>query len=457
MTAMTERFTRKISDFAAREELWQAGDRILVACSGGPDSLALAYWFATIRNERNLQIGIAYVHHHLRAAADDEVVFVRNFAAREGLPFYSLSTDIPSVAQTTGESIETAARRMRYQLLYEVVTEEKYDLLAVAHHRDDQAETVLHHILRGTGLQGLRGMLPQSGRVIRPLLCVTRAEIEAYLKTVPYEPRIDESNADTKYLRNALRHHLLPVLREYNPQIDRALCRLADTARADVEYLAEKAKTDINAYAKRTPEGAWRLSRAVYEKWPLALQRYYIRFIYRSLVDVTPDYETVENIHALIRRGKTGTEYSSRGVDILLTATDILGLVPAMRKKVSTEAESFPDENGYMQLGGYRIRAKEVATSQVPALPIDALQGRLRLRYRRPGDRINIRGVGTKKWKDWLIDCKIPRHRRDEIVLLADDKNVYIAFDHITANWPQGSGPYIIIERTGGQRDGQGD
>lgn len=441
-------FTQRVAAYAAEEQMWRKGDRILVACSGGPDSLALAYWFAQHAETLGVQVGVAYVHHHLRAAADAEVEFVRDFAAREGLPFYGLEADIPALAKATGRSIETAARAERYRLLFGVLRQEGYNLLAVAHHADDQAETILHHILRGTGLRGLRGMLPKTGPLIRPFLCVTRRDVEQYLTEVPYEPRLDETNTDTKYLRNALRHEVLPFLRKYNPQITAALCRLGETARHDVEYLRETAWAEVRYHAEPWQGTGLQVARNVFVRWPVAVQRQCVRYMYDRIGRVTPDYGTVQTVCALVRRGRTGTRHSANGVTTVLTADRIRFAPSTMAKPVREPAQVLPDAEGYMALGKVAVRLANSTESQPGAIPTAALQGPLRLRHRLPGDRIHLK-KGTKKWKDWLIDRKVPRDERDEWILLADDRFIYRAYSNrgnslFRAVTPPGEGPYII-------------
>lgn len=440
-------FSQRILAFAEKEGLWQCGQRILVACSGGPDSLALAYWFIQMQEMAGIRVALAYIHHHLRAAADAEWEFVKHIADKEGVPFWGAECDIPQIAKVSGKSIETAAREERYRLLYEIMRREGYERLAVAHHADDQAETVLHHVLRGTGIQGLRGMLPQRGNVIRPFLVVTRKEIESYLKTVPYTPCIDESNTDTTYLRNALRHEVLPVLAEINPQIRTALCRLADNARHDMDALQYWLQGEIKAHWEVRGKDLRQVERRIWNRWPTAVRRHCIRMGYAAY-GKTPSHTMVEAMMRLAEKGRTGSRYAALGVQMVLTATHIRWQPVSNPVLTTTPMQSHPDATGEMVLDGVQILLRSSDTMTERALPQAAMHGMLRLRRRQAGDRIRL-VYGTKKWKDWLIDHKIPREERDDLVLLADDRYVYSAYTPqgkqlVRAVPPKGDAPYWI-------------
>lgn len=421
-------FAARVVAYAAAEGLWQRGERILVGCSGGPDSLVLAVLLARVREQEGIAVGLAYVHHHLRPAADAEVGAVAALAAAEGVPFYRLDADVPETVRATGKSVETAARELRYRRLYELAAREQYDRLAVAHHADDQAETVLHHVLRGTGLRGLRGMLPRRGRLIRPLLAVTRAEIEQVAAALPYRPCIDETNTDTTYLRNALRHRVLPLLAEYNPQIRENLCRLADLARYDTDYLETSAAACYTPAIRRTAERL-AVARKELASWPVAVQRQCLRELWRQK-GRSLSCEQLERLRHWVLSGQTGTRQKTAGVTAVLTATELrVGDVPASAWQPEAV---YPDATGRMQLGEVTVRRVAAPSAADEAYPPRETAGPIGLRYRRPGDRIRLVG-GTKKWKDWLIDAKIPREERDTIVLLADDRYIYRAFGYVTA------------------------
>ena len=421
-------FVAKVNAFVQEQALFTPGDGVLIGCSGGPDSLALALYLAAVQKEFRITAGLAYVHHHLRAAADAEVEFVRALARDLGLPFYRLDADVPQAVQMTGESVETAARELRYRALEKLRKQEGYTLLAVAHHADDQAETVLHHVLRGTGLAGLGGMRARNGHIVRPFLCVTRAEIEAYLTHFPYTPCVDETNTDTTYLRNALRHEVLPHLAQYNPRIREHLVQLATTAAADDEYLDNVIADVLTQITHREAETIV-VSRDAFNDLPNALQRRVVRKLWREEKGTTLSFAHTERLVAWFATGATGTEQTLYGLTAVLTATDVL-LSPQMAVAAETVSVKRAADDP-LTLGSVRVRIRTLAEGETAPwiIPARVLSGSLTLRYRRAGDRIPF-PFGTKKLSDYFIDSKVPRRCRDSVVLLADDRHVYAAFDY---------------------------
>lgn len=423
-------FVAKVNAFVREEALFTPGDAVLIGCSGGPDSLALALYLAAVQKKFHITVGLAYVHHHLRAAADAEVEFVRALAQDLKLPFYRLDADVPQAVRKTGDSVETAARALRYRALEKLREQEGYTLLAVAHHADDQAETVLHHVLRGTGLTGLGGMRARNGYIVRPFLGVTRAEIETYLTHFPYMPCLDETNTDTTYLRNALRHEVLPRLARYNPRIREHLVQLATTAAADDEYL-DNVTADVLTRITRRKSGRVMVSRGAFNDLPNALQRRVVRKLWQEESGTTLSFAHTERLVAWFATGETGTEQTLYGLAAVLTSTDAW-LAPQAAVAAETAPLTRTSDDG-LTLGDLRVRIRQLAEGETAPwiIPARVLTGPLTLRYRRAGDRIPF-PFGTKKLSDYFIDSKVPRRCRDSVVLLADDRHVYAAFDYFT-------------------------
>ena len=246
---------------------------MLIAVSGGPDSVALLLGLAELRHPLQLELFAAHVHHGWRGQeADADAEWVAELGARLGISTDTLHISPEQKARHAGKSLEEAARDGRYELLTDFAVRHGCTRIAVGHTADDQVETVLHHILRGTGLSGLAGMpverwLTESIRLVRPLLSIRRADVLAYLAERNQPFRIDATNADSSLTRNRIRLELLPVLREqFNPQVDTALLRLAgqagETVR-DFEELTDRMLTEV--VLSETESGCWldarRLSR----------------------------------------------------------------------------------------------------------------------------------------------------------------------------------------------------
>jgi len=272
-----------------RAELFQRHPTpVVVAVSGGPDSLCLADAILAQADALGLTPAVAHLDHGLRGEAGRaDAEFTRAFASARGAPFFGEQADVAGLATATRASIEVAARRARYDFLARTAHAFGASLIAVAHHADDQAETVLMRLIRGAGLTGLRGMQPLSPHpfapgvyLIRPLLQVTRAEVLAYCQARQLHPRLDETNETADYLRNRVRRELLPLLEQYNPGIRAVLARLADTAAADleiIEYAAEQALSQT--LWRAAPRDPQRLTfdRRAWQALPAGLQRATLR------------------------------------------------------------------------------------------------------------------------------------------------------------------------------------
>jgi len=232
----------------------RAGERVGVGVSGGADSVALLMLLLELREVLGIVVSVAHLNHKLRAkAADADEKFVRQLAAKHGLQFYGESVDVATRARREKANLEDAGRRARYEFFLRLVEEGKVDVVAVAHTADDQAETVLAHILRGTGLAGLGGIHPRTECVVRPLLHVRRAELRAYLLEKKQKWREDATNQDTARTRTRIRKKLLPLLeREFQSGVVEHLASLAEFAREDEEFLELVAREHCEAMARKT-------------------------------------------------------------------------------------------------------------------------------------------------------------------------------------------------------------
>lgn len=275
----------KVLAYIREHGLLRAGDRVAVAVSGGPDSVALLRLLLELRSELGLVLAVAHFHHGIRGAeADADQKFVAELAHAHSLPLHTASADAPAHAALHGLSLETAARELRYAWFRKLLDDGEAGRVATGHTLDDQAETVLMRLLRGSGTRGLAGIFPRvetagEGAIVRPLLGVRRREIEEYLGAVGQPWREDQSNRDPQHLRNRIRHQLLPQLeRDYNPSLARVLSESAELARAEEEYWS--------AEVGRLLPRVWRagaLDTRELARHPLALQRRLLRAAGESL------------------------------------------------------------------------------------------------------------------------------------------------------------------------------
>src|SRR5215471_3010827 len=230
----------RVRQYVRHQRLLAPGDRLAVAVSGGADSVALLRVLVELRRELGIVLSVAHFHHGIRGAeADADQQFVKDLAGSLQLNFYLGAGDAPVHARVHKMSLETAARELRHRWFLALVNEGKADKIATAHTLDDQAETVLMRILRGAGALGLAGIFPEQEEkhLVRPLLEVSRSEVEHYLKSIGQTWRTDSTNLDFEHTRNRIRHELLPQLeRDYNPALRQTLADLAEVARGEAAY-----------------------------------------------------------------------------------------------------------------------------------------------------------------------------------------------------------------------------
>jgi len=256
-----ESLSSRLLSAVQRQPFLRPGTRIGVAVSGGADSVALLLLLLEMREKLGLVLSVVHFNHKLRGrASDGDETFVAKLAGRFDVPFFVARENISTKAKRERSNLEDAARRARYAFFDRLVSEGRLDKVAVAHTADDQAETVLAHILRGTGLAGLAGIHPQSGCVFRPLLKLRRAELRAYLRSRRQPWREDATNRDTKRTRARIRLKLLPLLeKQFQPAVVEHLCRLADLAREDDAWLESSAELRLFLNAKED-KGAWHIA-----------------------------------------------------------------------------------------------------------------------------------------------------------------------------------------------------
>ncbi|MCS7088648.1 MAG: tRNA lysidine(34) synthetase TilS [Thermoflexales bacterium] len=299
---------------------------IVLAVSGGPDSLCLAD-AALVARER-WHFVVAHLNHGLRGAdADADAAFVQRFAEERSVPCAVERADVAALATAQRVSVEVAGRRARYAFFARVAAEHNAQAIALAHHADDQAETVLLRLLRGTGVSGLAGMRPVAPLpgaphliAVRPLLRITRAQTERYCALLGLQPRLDLTNTDVRYRRNRVRHELLPLMATFNPNIHHALARLADLAAEDAEVVRLCAVQTLSRVARVEP-GRVTFDRSAWRGLLPGLQRATLREAVRLLKDQpsAPPFAAIEEARAVLNSGAaSGAIALTRDVRILV-------------------------------------------------------------------------------------------------------------------------------------------
>jgi len=307
------------------------GESILLAVSGGPDSVFLLQVLASLAAEMILSLQVAYIHHHLRKAADRENAFVKNLAARHGLPFH-----VRHIRLRSKKSLEDAARRKRYEVLKRLAEKTGCAAIATGHTLDDQAETVLMHLLRGAGAGGLAGMAPRVKlfrdskiEIVRPLLGVSKAEIEEFLGQQRIKYRVDRSNLGRRFTRNRVRRELIPILEQFNPGIKKHLAKTALLLRDDFDCLNREAEELFRLLCRRAG-GGYRLTASAFPPLPKAHKRLLIsRLISRLTGSPYRSFRVIEEIREGIEAGKKRFLVSGVNVRVVReNATILFRLIP---------------------------------------------------------------------------------------------------------------------------------
>ncbi|WP_324716257.1 tRNA lysidine(34) synthetase TilS [Carboxydochorda subterranea] len=295
----------------ARHQMVQPRDRVLVGLSGGPDSSALLHALRLFAPRMGLELAAAHVHHHIRGrSADRDARLSEEYAARLGVPFHLVHVDAPAHARSERVSLETAARTLRLEALQRLAAEHGYRRVALGHTADDQAETVLMWVLRGTSPAGLGGIPPVRGMFVRPLLDVWREDVEAYCRAAGIEPTRDETNLSPDMARNRIRAELLPLIESrIRPGARRALVRLARLAREDEAWMQQQAQEAWDALRPVRAEGRLIIDRRALAALPAPLAR---RILVRAFEEVSGGHRGqlslrhVEALQQAVARGRGG-------------------------------------------------------------------------------------------------------------------------------------------------------
>ena len=375
----------KLRAFVKQQNLISPGDSIVCAVSGGADSIALLWALYLLKEEWQLSLSAVHFNHHLRGeASDEDEQFVRDFCNGYGIPLYVGSEYV--VPNEKG--LEAAAREARYRYFATLPGK-----IATAHTADDNAETVLMHLLRGTGWKGLGGIAPKRNKLIRPLLSVTRGEVEIFLEEYALPHREDNSNHTDLFLRNRLRHHVVPLLKEENPRFSENLSAMALRLRQDEDALAEIAnQKPISITALRQESSAIRV-------------RILERFLKESGVP-EPEASHIRLAEALVFSDNPSAQGNFPGGITICRNYDTLEVLAAAQQG-SLQIVCSPAEE--------LINTAEIFTVEP--------QGNVYIRSRQSGDSIRLSG-GTKSLKKLFIDRKIPQSQRNQIPVICDDAGI---------------------------------
>jgi len=446
----------KILKFADEYEMLPASATIIVCVSGGADSMCLLKALMQISDERDLKLAVAHFNHNLRGAESDaDETFVRKFCLSNDIAYHCGAGDVRLYAKQNGLSIEVAARDLRYAFFYELAKTIDAEQIATAHTADDNAETIIINLTRGAGGSGLSGIPPVRGKVIRPMLKMTRDEVIQFLAEHAVAFVEDSTNLTDVYTRNKIRHLVIPILREINPRFNEALMTTAKLMRADEEVLLQRAdefitkdkhahkmcniKSDIedkqSGILKNVGTGR-SVNCAELLKLPFAVSSRVIRRLYGGNLA----FRHVQACLALCQNKNPSAKLSLKAMTVY-RAYDRIVFEPASCSGAQGFTPIFPTDgcSALISEAGLKISGATVTYNEESAninktftsflfKTID-IYGKITVRPRREGDKIRLTGQdGTKTLKKLFIERRIPAGKRASIPVIADDKGVLAVY-----------------------------
>ena len=428
----------KVLSTIDKHNLIEDGDKIVLGISGGPDSVCLLHILNRLKEKLNIELYAAHMNHQIRGIeAQKDALYVADLCDKMGITYFVKSIDVPKYCSDNSLSIEEGARKLRYEMFHEIKQKTKSNKIAIGHNLNDQAETVLMRIMRGTGLQGLRGIeYVRENGIIRPLLDVERKEIEDYCEVHNLNPRIDESNLENIYTRNKIRLELIPYMKDnFNTNLIESIVRMSNNLRSDSDYIesdAEEKFKDICKVSSDSVEVDINSFKKLHNAIKVRVLRKGIKsilgdtnFIDQKHIDDVMEFESESKINKMLTLPR-GVFVYRRKNSILITTTEIV--------EEDIEFSYNIPSNGF-------VKIKEInAIIETQTMTIDRykngkvdkmsrgfdfnkIKGGIVIRNRQQGDKIKLAG-GTKKLKDLFIDLKIPREERCKIPVIADEDGI---------------------------------
>ncbi len=431
-------FIKKVRNYLTEYKMLQKKDRVVVGVSGGADSVCLFFVLLELKAEYELELYLVHIHHGIRGEeADADQAFVEALGRQFDIPVISRKKEVKAYGKKHGLSEEEAGRQVRYRVFEEVCREYKCNKIAVAHNMNDNGETMLFHLARGSGVGGLCGIPPVRGEIIRPLLGVTRNEIEAYLKEQNQPFRTDATNLTDDYARNRIRHMVIPVLEELNEKAIDHMSKTAEMLR-ETEAFLEKAVKEASLRVVTRKKGQYLLEIEPFKDYDAVIQKGILRTL---LFELAGQKKDIESVHVESLRKLMEME-SGKRISLpygLLGEKEYSRLL--IKKQIATEkAEgynipiekagiySIPGQEWYLEVD---IVENTYKVNEIPKndytkwFDYDKICNTVHLRTRKNGDFLQIqKDGGTKKLKDYFMDEKISREEREQIPLLTDGPHV---------------------------------
>jgi tRNA(Ile)-lysidine synthase len=424
---------KKVKQTIKKHSMLKGGERVLVGLSGGPDSVSLLHLLNELREEWRLSLNALYVDHGLRPEKTPyEIDFCAELTERLNVPCSVKKVDVREFSDKENLSIQEAARHLRYLAFEEHAFQIEADRVATGHNADDQAETLIMRLLRGSGPRGLSGIPPVRGTFIRPLIMVERSEIEKYLDEGGIRFIIDTSNLKQDYLRNRLRHEVMPILKKYNPNLTGTLCRTTNILREENEYMEiAVTKSLMRLISRKTGDRIELFLSPLENMEKVILRRALIRAIEETRGLRGIGLEHIEEIISLIRTGSSGSRiYLPGGIRVIKDYSTLIITSAAPRKLgehvLQVPGETVLKESGLVLISSVGDDSTGTGDGKTEAaFDFDMLRFPLKVRSRQAGDFFYPSGFGKrKKLQDYFVDEKVPRDIRDTVPLLLSGEDI---------------------------------
>ncbi len=444
----TEEIFYRVKKYITKQQMIVPGDTVLVGVSGGADSVCLLSVLWELSKQIDFRLLVMHVHHGVREEADEDAAYVEALCREMSVPFYYKKVDMYAYAKEKGISPEEAGRQLRYQAFAEVLPETSYKI-AVAHNKNDRAETMLFHLCRGSGLTGLCGIRPIRGNIIRPLLCLERTEIEAYLKEKEIAFCIDHTNEEDTYTRNKIRHHMLPYAEaEICQNVVAHMGDTADILMQAEDYIQKQTKLAFVRCCMEQAPQHFIMDTLLFQKEDLYIQQ---RILLSVMEELTPHRKdiTKEHIEALLSLiGKEGSKQLSLPYD-LCAYKEYNKLHMCLEKEFQSTLDVTTDNwqiqipvtiPGEVEVPGLGVMEFTFLSEEdffykkgqiIPEktytkwFDYDKITRTLVVRTRKTGDYLTIdKEMKRKSVKDYMINEKIPKTKRNQLFLLAEDEHI---------------------------------
>lgn len=435
----------KVLSTINKHNLIQKGDKIVLGLSGGPDSVCLLHVLNRLKKDFNIEIYAAHLNHQIRGIeAQKDALYVSKLCEDMGIIFFVKSINIPKYCENEGLSLEEGARKLRYEMFYEIKDKIKANKIAIGHNLNDQAETVMMRIMRGTGLKGLKGIdYIRDNCIIRPILDVERNEIEEYCEAYNLNPRIDKTNLENIYTRNKIRLDLLPYMKDnFNSNVIESIVRMSNSLKSDNDYIEKEAEAKFREVSNIKEKGFVEINLDDFVCLHDAIK---VRVLRNSIKHILGDTNFVDQRHI---EDIMSLEDNSKVNKMLTLPRNIFvyrkkdSIILTNEEIVNEEIEFYYNvpSNGFIKIKELKqiIETQVMSIDRYKSMKLDnsskgfdfnKVKGGIVIRSRRQGDKIKL-AMGSKKVKDLFIDLKIPREERCKIPIITDSEGIICVGDY---------------------------